>query len=112
MQQADWVGVVVAAPTSANQQFEVETQGQRRWYSRGQLRLVRDETQDKYREDLGYGRGQRERREVAREKLVRARGWRWRCAPLLLCSCRCSRLSVPYGAALDGVQRGQVLDGG
>ncbi len=71
MQESDSLGLVVAVPTLENPKFEIEIDGRRGMYSRAQLRLVRDESQDKYREDLGYGRGQRERREVSREKLVR-----------------------------------------
>lgn len=64
-------GVVVGMPNRLEPMFQVKlADATVVKFPRSQIRLQRDETQDRFREDLGYGRGQRERKEVDRPSSV------------------------------------------
>ena len=62
-------GVVVGVPTSENSFFQVRVDGAKdseiKQFPRSRLRLMTHEMHDRYREDLGYGRGQRESQQVS-----------------------------------------------
>jgi ATP-dependent helicase STH1/SNF2 len=66
MRTTENIGVVIGEPSVSDPLFTVELpDGTVKKLPRTQIRVCNDE-QDRFREDLGYGRGQRDRKEIAR----------------------------------------------